>query len=348
MKTKAAILFETGKPLVIDEIEIPPLKPGQVLVDIAYSGVCHTQLLECRGHRGEDKYLPHCLGHEGSGIVREISEGVTKVKPGDKVILSWIKSSGADVPCTIYDWNGCKVNAGGITTFSKQSIISENRLTVINEEISLKEAALIGCAVATGLGAVFNTARPKPGQSLAVFGIGGIGACALIGANLADCYPVIAIDINEEKLNLAKNFGATHVINAVQEDVIKEINHICPTGLDFSIESSGVPEVMIQAINSVRNQGGSAVIVGNISYGKTINLDPHQLNLGKKILGTWGGDNVPDRDFPRYIKLIASGKLKLGPLISKIYKLKEINDVLNDLESGKVLRPLIDMELNID
>ena len=167
MKTDAAILTELQKPLVVSEIEIPSLKPGQVLVDMSYSGICHTQLSECQGTRGEDKFLPHCLGHEGSGIVREIGTGVKKVKVGDQVIISWIKGSGADVSNTVYQWGDKRVNAGGVTTFSRQSVISENRLTVIPNDISMEAAALIGCAVPTGMGAVLNTAQPRPGQSIA-------------------------------------------------------------------------------------------------------------------------------------------------------------------------------------
>src|SRR5262245_47512663 len=158
MKTTAAILVELGRPLELADIDIPPLKPGQVLVEVAYSGVCHTQVGEVRGHRGADRFLPHCLGHEGSGIVREVGAGVTKVKPGDQAILSWIKGSGADVPGTVYRWGDRQVNAGGITTFSTYSVLSENRLTVLPPGLSLRQAALVGCAVPTGAGVVFNTA----------------------------------------------------------------------------------------------------------------------------------------------------------------------------------------------
>lgn len=350
MKTEAAILVQTGKPLIISELKIPLLKPGQVLVDVAFSGVCHTQVLECRGYRGEDKYLPHCLGHEGSGVVREIGKGVAKVKQGDKVILSWMKGSGADVSNTIYQWNAQNVNAGAITTFSKSSIISENRLTTIpkNYNINMREAAMLGCAVPTGLGVIFNTAKPHPYQSIAIFGAGGIGLCAVAGASIAGCKPIIAVDIKEEKLRLARKMGATHCINPLELDVAEEISKICPNGLDFAIESSGKPEVMSQSIQSVRNQGGIAVIVGNVPYGQKLILDPRQLNLGKKILGTWGGDNNPDTDFIRYIKLVLSGKINLEPLMSNVYKLSEINDSIDDLEKGIAIRPLIDMGLEAD
>lgn len=345
MKTIAAVLVETGKPLVLAELDIPALKPGQVLVEISSSGVCHTQLLECQGYRGEDPYLPHCLGHEGSGIVREVDPGVKKVKASDRVILSWIKGSGADVAGTVYQWGSRSVNAGGITTFSRYSVISENRLTVMPEEISMGEAALLGCAVPTGVGAVFNTAQPRPGQSMAIFGTGGIGLCAVAGAAIAGCTPIIAVDIRQSKVKIAKQMGATHCVHAAEVDPVEEVNRICPGGVDFAIEASGRPEVMLQALYSVCNQGGIAVVVGNARHGERVELDPKQLNLGKQLRGTWGGDNWPDRDFPRYCRLLSSGKLNLKPLLSKAYSLSEINEAIHDLEAGKVARPLVDMAM---
>ncbi len=346
MKILAAVLVELGQPLELGELDVPPLKPGQVLVEIVFSGICHTQILETRGYRGEDRYLPHCLGHEGSGVVREVGQGITKVTPGDRVILSWIKGSGADVPGTTYRWGDRTVNAGAITTFSHYSVISENRLTVLPEGIPLREAAALGCAVPTGLGAVFNAAQPRPGQSLAIFGVGGIGLCAVAAAAISGCLPIIAVDIRSEKLALARQLGATHGINAESDNVIDAITRLCPGGLDFAIEASGRPEVMVQALGSVRNQGGTAVVVGNARQGEYMQLDPKQLNLGKRLLGTWGGDNWPDRDYPRYCKLLSSGKLDLEPMLSKGYALSEINAALDDLETGKIARPLIDMSVD--
>lgn len=347
MKTEAAILIETGKPLALCEIEIPPLKDGQVLVDVSFSGVCHTQVLECNGFRGEDKYIPHCLGHEGSGIVSEIGKGVTKVKPGDKVILSWMKGSGDDVPGTIYRWNNLDVNAGAITTFSRKSVISENRITPIAEEfdIPLDKAALLGCMAATGLGSVFNVAKPKPRQSIAIFGAGGIGLCAIAAAQIKGCKPVIAVDINEEKLKAADKAGASHCINASALNPVEEINKICRNGVDFAIECCGLTKVMLQAIDSIRKLGGTAIIVGNAPFGEKLCIDPRQFNLGKKVLGTWGGDNNPDKDFLKYIQLVLSGKLNLDMFTSDTYKLSDINNAIKDLEKGKVIRPLINMSM---
>ena len=345
MKTDAAILTELQKPLVVSAIEIPALKPGQVLVDISYSGICHTQLSECKGNRGEDKFLPHCLGHEGSGVVREIGSGITKVKVRDRVIISWIKGTGADVSSTVYQWGNTRVNAGGVTTFSRQSVISENRLTVIPNDISMEAAALIGCAVPTGMGAVLNTAHPRPGQSIAIFGTGGIGLCAVAGAAISGCAPIIAVDINPEKLTVAKKMGATHCICSKTDNPVDEIMKICPGGIDFAIEATGIPDIMNIALTSVHAQGGIAVVIGNANFNDKLVIDPRQLNMGKQLRGTWGGDNNPDIDFPRYCQLVKFGRLNLDPLMSSPYSLSDINQALSDLANGCVVRPLIDMSL---
>lgn len=342
MKTLAAVLVELGRPLVLAELEIPVLKPGQVLVDIAFSGVCHTQLLECRGDRGADPYLPHCLGHEASGIVRELGPGVNKCRIGDRVALSWLKGSGADVPGTVYGWQGRTVNAGGVTTFAQQTVVSENRVTVIPDELDLRDAAFLGCAVATGVGAVMHAAGARRGQSLAVFGAGGIGLCAIGGAAAVGAAPIIAVDVSPERLQAAQQVGATHAILADDGDPVAELIGICPGGVDFAVEASGRPAVMVQALRAVHRQGGAAVIVGNAHHGETVALDPRELNQGKRLVGTWGGDSVPDRDFPEYCRLIHSGQLNLAPLRSPPYALREINEALAALEQRCVVRPLID------
>jgi S-(hydroxymethyl)glutathione dehydrogenase/alcohol dehydrogenase len=345
LRTTAAVLVDTDRPLEIVDLQIPELAPGQVLVEIAFSGVCHTQLLEARGRRGEDKFLPHCLGHEGSGTVSQIGSAVTKVKVGDRVILSWMKGGGHDVPGSKYDWDGKTVNSGAIATFGRSSVTSENRLTVVPDDISLKDAAMLGCAVPTGLGAVLNTARVQPGESLAVFGAGGIGLCAIAGASIAGCSTVIAVDMVPAKLEIALKMGATAVIDASNADVDAELAALCPVGLDHAIEATGRTQVMAQALRLVRPRGGSAVVVGNASFGERIEIDPQQFNQGKRLLGTWGGDNSPDSDFPRYCNFLRTGQLDLKSMQSDPYSLDEINAALDDLESGKVARPVIDMSI---
>ncbi len=348
MKTLAAVLEETGKPLVLDELEVPELKPGQVLVDVHYSGVCHTQVLEARGYRGKDRFLPHCLGHEGSGRVAAVGPGVEKVRPGDAAILSWIQGEGANVPGSVYTRGRGKVNAGAITTFMTRAVISENRLTVLPEGVPLDAAALLGCALPTGLGAVINTARPEPGQSMAIFGVGGVGQCAVAGARVAGCAPIIAVDVVPSKLELALTMGATHTVDANTVDAnpvdpVAAIAEICPGGVDFAIEVSGRPSVMAQALRSVRPRGGTAVVIGNARFGEKLELDPTELNLGKRLLGTWGGDSKPDRDYEGYARLLAEGRLDVSSLMSGPYPLEEVNTALSDLEKGTVARPILDL-----
>ncbi|MDP7034951.1 MAG: zinc-binding dehydrogenase [Planctomycetota bacterium] len=340
MKTLAAILVEPNQPLVLEEIEIPPLGPGQVLVKIRASGVCHTQLLECRGRRGNDPYLPHCLGHEGSGVVLDIGPGVSKVAVDSEVILSWIKGSGADVPGTVYDWNGRRVNAGGVTTFSHHAVVSENRLTPLPPGIDFRDAALLGCAVPTGFGAVRHAAHVRPGESVVIFGVGGVGLCAVAGAAISGAYPVIAVDIIEEKLLLARSLGATHTIDARNTDPVEAVQSVLKGPADAAIEATGRPAVMAQALAVVRPQGGRAVVIGNAPHGDMLTLDPGELNQGKNLLGTWGGDNDPDQDFPRYASLVAAGHLPLTELW-RVYPLTEVEAALADLEAGQVARPLL-------
>jgi S-(hydroxymethyl)glutathione dehydrogenase / alcohol dehydrogenase len=346
MKTAAAILVELGRPLELIDLEIPALSPGQALVQIACSGVCHTQLLEVRGHRGPDRFLPHGLGHEASGIVCEVGAGVTRVRPGERVVLSWIKGPGLDVRGTQYQWNGRTVNSGAITTFSELSVIAENRITPLDPRIDFASAALLGCAIPTGVGMVLNTASVRPGQSVAVFGVGGIGMWAVTGAVLSGAGPVIAVDRLPEKAALARSLGATHVLCSATGSPLDEIRRLCPGGVDVAIEATGRPEVMQLALEAVRPQGGIAVIAGNARHGEKWSLDPKQLNQGKRILGTWGGDNQPQQDFPRYQRLLTSGQLRCDHFLAHRYPLAAINQALEDLEAGRVARPLIEFPVN--
>jgi S-(hydroxymethyl)glutathione dehydrogenase/alcohol dehydrogenase len=345
MKTEAALLVATGKPLVLAEIEIPALKPGQVLVEIAYSGACGTQVMEWRGDKGEDKWVPHCLGHEGTGTVLETGSAVTKVKAGDKVVLSWIKGNGIEAGGAVYEWEGKKVNAGGVTTFQRHAVVSENRLTLVPEGLPMEVAVLLGCAAPTGMGAVYNVLKVQPGDSVAVFGTGGIGLNALMAAALAGAMPVIGIDPNPTRRALAKLYGATHVIDPAAGDVAAEIKKIVPQGVDLAVESSGVPTVMDQAVNATRQQGGRAVVIGNAKHGASLTLNPGVFNQGKSLLGTWGGDSFPDRDYGRFGRLLGSGRFPVRDLLSKPYTLAQADQALQDLAAGKVGRPLIDMSL---
>ena len=345
MQTEAAILVETGKPLELVSLEIPALKPGQVFVEIAYSGACGTQVMEAKGMKGEDKWLPHCMGHEGSATVLEVGSAVTKVVADDQVILSWIRGSGQEAGGANYLWDGKNVNAGGVTTFQRHAIVSENRLTKLMPGCPMDLAILLGCAAPTGMGAVYNVLNVRPGQSCAIFGTGGIGLNACMAAALAGADPVIAIDPSDNRRDMAKKMGATHAIDPTAVDVGAAINEICPEGLDYAVEASGLSSVMGQALECVRQQGGKAVVIGNAAHGEVLNLNPGSFNAGKSLMGTWGGDSMPDRDYARYAKLISNGRFATRELLSRPYRLDEINDALNDLSTGSVGRPLVDMSL---
>jgi len=345
MKTTAALLVQTGAPLVLAEIDIPALKPGQVLVEVAYSGACGTQVMEWRGDKGEDKWVPHCLGHEGTGTVLETGSAVTKVKAGDKVVLSWIRGSGIEAGGAVYAWGEKKVNAGGVTTFQRHAVVSENRLTLLPAELPMDLAVLLGCAAPTGMGAVYNVLKAQPGDSVAVFGTGGVGLHAVMAAALVGAMPVIAVDPNPTRRALAPLYGATHAIDPTGADVLAEIRKIVPQGVDVAVESSGVPAAMDQAVNATRQQGGRAVVIGNARHGATLSLNPAVFNQGKSLMGTWGGDSVPDRDYGRFARLLGSQRFPVRNLLSKPYALEQADQALQDLASGKIGRPLIDMSL---
>ncbi|MCA9068822.1 MAG: zinc-binding dehydrogenase [Planctomycetaceae bacterium] len=345
MKTTAAVLVTLRESLELIDLEIPALKPGQVLVEIRYSGVCHTQLMEWQGQRGEDRFLPHCLGHEGSGTIIDVGPNIKKCRPGDKVILSWMKGHGADVPGTQYRCGQRTVNAGGITTFMRHAILSENRVTPLVEELSATEAAFLGCAVATGLGSVKNTLNISQGSSVLVIGLGGIGLFAVAGAKFNGANPIIAADINDQRLSSAKNMGATHLLNVKGSNLLKELQRICPGGVSYAIEATGQVNVMQQALSAVKPRGGAVAIIGNAAFGQTLSLDPSELNQGKKLFGTWGGDNHPDDDFLTYQRLFAEKKLSADALRPTVYSLENINQALIDFHNRSVTRPLIDMQM---
>ncbi len=345
MKTLAAILEKTNSPLPVEELTVPELKPGQVLVKIDYSGICHTQLNEIGGLKGEDKFLPHTLGHEGAGIVLEAGPEVKKVQPGDHVVLTWIKGKGMDVPATQYRrQNGMVVNSGAISTFMTKAVISENRLVKITEKMPLREAALLGCAIPTGVGIITNTLKVPAGSSVGIFGMGGIGLSALLGAKVNGTAIIVAVDINNDKLDNAVKLGATHTVNVHKEDAQKKIMEITgDKGLDYAIECAGKKESMERAFKSVRDKGGICVIAGNLPQGEQISIDPFDLIKGKRIIGTWGGETQPDRDIPLFVDWYLQGKLDLNKLAIQCHKLAEINEAISNVSRGKAGRVIVDM-----
>ena len=339
---KAAILVKSREPLVIADIDLPTkLEFGQVLVKICYSGVCGSQINEIDAAKEADKFLPHLLGHEGSGIVEKIGEGVTTVKTGDHVVLHWRKSSGVESVTPKYFWNGKKLNAGRITTFNEKAILSENRLTVIPPNFDMRTAPLFGCAVTSGFGIVNNDAKIKIGQSVLIFGVGGIGLNVAQASSMVSAYPIVGIDIHKHKIDMGKKFGLTHGLTADSNNLKKEIyNIIGEKGADVTVDTTGNTKVIEQAYELTASDGKT--ILGGVPKNK-ITIYSLPLHFKKILTGSHGGDSVPDIEIPRYIRLISKKKMTLDNMITHEFKLTEINNAIDLLRSGKAGRIVIKM-----
>jgi S-(hydroxymethyl)glutathione dehydrogenase/alcohol dehydrogenase len=222
-------------------------------------------------------------------------------------------------------------------------VVSENRLTPLPAGLPMEIAVLLGCAAPTGMGSVINVLRAQPGESVVVFGTGGIGLNAVMAAAMAGAVPVIGVDPNPQRRELAKAYGATHIIDPTEGDPVAAIRAILPQGADAAVEATGIPEVMRQALQAVRQQGGRSVVIGNAKHGSTLTLEPGLFNAGKSLLGTWGGDAVPDRDYPRFARLLAASRFDVRALLSAPYRLDQATQALDDLAAGRVGRPLIAM-----
>ncbi|MCF8196785.1 MAG: zinc-binding dehydrogenase [Polynucleobacter sp.] len=334
-KMRAAILVEQLKPLVVTEVQLPKkIDIGQVLVKIHYSGICGSQLGEIDGAKGPDPYLPHLLGHEASGVVVDVGPGVKHVKSDDIVVLHWRKGLGIEGSPPEYLWGGNKLNAGWIATFNEYAVVAENRLTVIPSDSDMQVAALFGCAVTTGFGVVENNAKLKIGESVVVFGAGGVGLNIVQAASLVSAYPIIAVDLFDGRLQLAKKMGATHLINVNAVNAKETIESILGVnGLDCFIDNTGNPSVIELGYQITKTQG-RVVLVGVPKKGKNISLYSLPLHFGKTISGSQGGEATPQVDIPRYHHLYSNGRLKLNELITEVYPLDDINLAIDRMRSG--------------
>ena len=333
---KAAILIEQKKPLLVATIDLPDkLEFGQVLIKFAYSGICGSQIGEIEGVKGKDRFLPHLLGHEGSGEVVGIGPGVSTVSIGDTVVAHWKVSDGIQSETPSYKLNGKKINAGWITTFNEYGVLSENRLTKIISTSSLMESALYGCAITTGFGAVENKANLKLGHSVVVFGSGGIGlnviqACFFSGASL-----IYAVDKYNNRLKIAKLCGADMIINSCNSDVWKVLNDQFPDkGPDLFIDNTGDEEIIAKGYNLI-NQAGTVLLIGVPSQEKTTAINTLPLHFGKRIVGTHGGDIKPETDIGRYIKFAREKKIDFSKIITDVGSLDRINDLIESMKNGK-------------
>ena len=337
--TKAAILTKSCSPLVIDEIELPSsLEYGQVLVQILYTGICGSQIGEIDAKKGVDNYLPHLLGHEASARVIQCGAGVKQVAEGDLVVLHWRKGLGIEAVPAAYVWQGKPLNSGWITTFSEYSIVSENRMTKVPENSPLELLPLLGCAVTTGMGVIVNDAKVRIGESVVVFGAGGVGLNVIQGAQMAGAYPIIAVDLFDNRLDLAKKMGATYCINSKNEDAsikIKQILAECGqgNGADICIDNTGNTDVIAMAY-ALSHAQGRVVCVGVPKNDDKVSIYTLPLHFGKSIVGSHGGGAIPHEDIPRYLRLIRSEKLDISSFVTEKYSLPDINIAIERMRSG--------------
>jgi len=337
MKFKAAILTELKQPLVIEEIESGPLRFGQVLVKIHCSGICGAQLNEIEGAKGPDKFLPHLLGHEATATVQEIGEGVTHVKAGDRVVCHWRKGLGLQGPGALYtSARFPRINSGWVTTFSEYSVVSENRLTKLPAGFDAEAGALFGCAATTAMGVLNNNAKLGIGESIVVLGTGGVGLNLVQFAAMVGAHPIIGVDLHDHKLELARKLGATHTINGRGINLVEEVRKIVgPAGADVAIENTGLADLIEQAYELTAAQG--RVILVGVPAKSTRHPSFYTLPLHfKKLLtGSEGGDCRPEVDIPKLVRLCEAGKLKFDGLVSRRYRLDQINEAIADLKQGR-------------
>ena len=362
---KAAIIEEVGKPFIIGDVDVLDPREGEVLVRMVAAGVCHSDLHALKGELPAP--LPVVAGHEGAGVVEAVGPGVTSVKPGDHVLLLWRASCGKCYYCaherpalcdlgskvrwsgklrdgtSRFRWNGKELNHfGGVSTFSEYTVTLAESLVPIRKDVGLDRAALVGCAVLTGVGAVLNTVRVEAGDSVVVFGSGGVGLNVIQGAALVGAERIIAVDVRDNKLEYAKQFGATHVVNSSREDPVEAVKALTDgRGADYAFEVIGLVKTVEQSLASVR-RAGSAVLIGQPPKGveMSVNILEHIL-FEKSLIGSLYGSMVPSRDVPKLLDLYVAGKLKLDELISRSYPLEEINEAYGALARGEVARSVI-------
>ena len=356
---KAAVFHQVGEPLSIEEVHISKPGPHEVLIRTRAVGVCHSDLHVIDGHfpyKG-----PMVLGHEAAGIVEQVGSQVRTVKPGDHVVTCLSAYCGHCEHCVTGHLSLCispdtkrgdeeeprlALNAKAmpqfvnLSAFAEQMLVHEHACVAIRRDMPLDRAALLGCAVTTGTGAVFNTARVRPGETVAVLGCGGIGLAAINGAALAGAGRIIAIDMQESKLELARTFGATDVINATGIDVAKAVQQLTRGGVHHSFECIGLKKTMEQAFGMLC-RGGTATVIGLGKPGERIELDPLQLLHERRIQGSIMGSNRFPVDLPRLVDFYMAGRLKLDDMISTRLKLDQINVAFDELRRGELARSVI-------
>ncbi len=344
---KAAILTKQNAPLVVDDVRHIPfaLDYGQVLVKILSTTICGAQVNEITGAKGEDRFLPHLLGHEGCGEVVLCGLGVTRVQIGDRVVLHWRKGVGIEALPPRYAWGEYTVGAGPVATFGETAIVSENRLTPIGKDIPPSVASLMGCAITTGLGLINNEAHLKIGQSIAVAGVGGVGMNVIQGAAMVSANPIVAIDRITTKFGIARLLGATHTIDTSCQNMKVELCKLFgKVGVDVFVDCTGVPSIIDEGLSCVAS-GGKMILVAQPAIGFPVTFTNFRQNYcGKTILDSQGGMTNPNIDIPRYLALYREDKLQLDNLISHSFPISRINEAVELVKSGIALR--VALEIN--
>jgi NDMA-dependent alcohol dehydrogenase len=362
---KGAVLYAVGEPLQVEELSIENPKRGEVMVRVAAGGVCHSDLHVMNGDLPAP--LPVVLGHEGAGVVEKVGEGVGEFQPGDHVLLLWRASCGHCLHCLGGRPALCELGAGirwsghltdgtsrfrrgdreirhfaGVSSFGELTVLPQEGLVKIDPDIPLDKAAIVGCAVMTGVGAVINTARVEPGAAIVVVGCGGVGLNVIQGGALAGAEKIIAVDVLDNKLAFARQFGATHVVNAAQTNAIDAVREITGgRGADYAFEVIGNPRTIAQSYRMAR-RGGTLVVVGVAPTTAEVAFNASSIMLDEMtIRGSLYGSCIPRRDAPRILNLYRSGKLKLDELISRQYPLAQINEAFGALRNGEVARSIV-------
>ena len=366
---RAAALHEYGQPMTVEEIELDDPKDTEVMVRVAASGVCHSDYVFVAGKPFFESPRPIVLGHEGAGVIEKVGAKVTVVEPGDHVVLSWIYACGVCRYCVVGRPNICDFGRGpvigqgylsdgttrmrkgdtpyhhflGISTMAEYTVCDEKSVVKVPGEVPLDKAALVGCAVMTGVGAVINTAKPSPGESVAVFGAGGVGISVIQGAVLSGAYPIIAVDNRAEKLEGALKFGATHTVDASEDDPVEAIKEITLVGADYTFEAIGNVDVMRQAWDATA-KGGTEVVIGGAGMGDEVSLPALDFPFTEKMIrGTGYGGARMSVDIPRLLDLYMAGRLNLDDMVTSTYSLEGVNDAFSDLRAGKNLRGVLIM-----
>jgi S-(hydroxymethyl)glutathione dehydrogenase / alcohol dehydrogenase len=333
---KAAVLEAINHPLMLRDVETMSLRVGQVLVKVLVSGICGSQLHEINGNKGNSKFLPHLMGHEGCGIVQEIGPGVLTVQPGDKVVMHWRPGLGIDSEFPKYRLNGKEFNSGKVNTLCEFSIASENRLTKVPLGTDPEFAALLGCSMSTSLAVIENESDLKFGESVLVIGCGGVGLNLISAAKLRGAGEIIAIDRVQSKEALALEHGATRFYSTAVQFLEK---------VDLILDTTGSPDVIERAFGALSGTG-RILLIGQPAPGQSLCL-PNAIQLfngiGQAIRATQGGGMIPQNDIPRYIKLFELGQLSSGSLVTHRFTLGEINSAFDTLKSGEAGRIIINI-----